>query len=65
MDYYILLNCANCAEEIYYGLCRTYIEHNGHPVVTVGEGEQQSFECDKCGKKTYTGELEIISEDDI
>lgn len=65
MDYYIVITCANCDDEIYHGICRTFLEHNGLPVVSVVEGEQSSYYCDNCEKTTYTGELEVLSEDEI
>jgi hypothetical protein len=62
MDYYVMINCANCDEEIYAGVNRTYLTHNELPVVSAAEGEQQSFECDSCGHTTVCGELDTYDE---
>lgn len=65
MDYYIQWTCPGCDEENFYGLCRTYLSHNDKPCVSLGEGQQESFDCAHCEETFYTGELELLSEDEI
>lgn len=62
MDYYVMIQCENCDEEIYQGINRTYLEHEGLPVVSAAEGEQQSFYCDNCEHTTVCGELDRFDE---
>lgn len=63
MDFYQSVMCPNCDEEAYYGVCRTYLEHKGLPVVS--PVEQESFECQNCEKTIYIGELDVMGEDDM
>jgi hypothetical protein len=63
MDFYQSIMCPNCDEEAYYGICRTYSEYEGLPVVS--PIEQESFEWQSCHKKIYIGELDVLSEDDV
>lgn len=59
MDYYIQWECPHCDETNYYGLCRTLLEHNGKPCITLTGGDQESYECESCGKTFYTGDTEL------
>jgi hypothetical protein len=65
MEYYVEWNCPNCDETNYYGPNLTMIKHKGQPVVMLGEGEQTSLECEYCDTRVYTGELELLTEDDM
>lgn len=65
MDYYIEWECPSCDETNYSGINRTLIEHNGLPVIPIGIGEQESYECEHCGKTMYTGEMLVFDENEI
>jgi RNase P subunit RPR2 len=65
MDFYLSFMCENCDEEIFYGVNRTYLEHQGLPVVSATIVEQISVDCDNCGHTTVTGELDVADSEDI
>lgn len=65
MDYLIAIPCANCDKELYYGVCRTYMEHEGLPVISLDVAESTSLECEECGHTTITGEFETIDEENL
>lgn len=65
MDYYIAWECPSCDELNYYGICRTLLEHNGLPAISLTAADQEKFTCEHCGKSAYTGDTELWSEDDI
>lgn len=55
----ISVNCASCGEEIVHNVwCQDGI-------VPLAMFEGNSFECEHCGKTSYTGDMEVLSEDDI
>jgi hypothetical protein len=60
---YIAVECANddCDATIMYGLL-TLDEHRGCPVVGYDTAATTSFPCPECGKTTYTGELETMTD---
>jgi len=60
--YYLVAECQNCDEEIFYGPCGTTLEHDGLPVVPYDVATQTNFTCDRCGADNYTGDFEIFSE---
>lgn len=65
MDYYIEWDCPNCDETNYYGVIRTYLEHKGLPAVSLTMGAQQSYTCEHCGKTCYSGDFDLIPEDEL
>lgn len=65
MYFYPTLNCAECDNEIYWGPCVTLIEtDDGLPVIPLDIGAQQ-ITCPDCGTNNYTGDVEILTEDDL
>lgn len=60
--HYLLMECENCDEEIYYGVCVTTLEHNGLPAIPFDTAAQTNFECPKCGADNYTGDFEVFCE---
>lgn len=65
MDFYLTAECPNCDETIYYGLCVTADEHNGRPAIPFDMAVQTAFYCDSCGEKSYTGDFDLLTEDEI
>lgn len=65
MRFYLTAQCANCDEDIVYGPCMTLIEHEGLPAIPFDMASQTSFECEACGQSSYTGDFELLSEDEI
>lgn len=60
--YYLLMECRNCDEDIYYGLCVTTLEHQGRPVIPFDIAAQSSFSCGRCGAENYTGDFDVFCE---
>lgn len=60
--YYLVVDCGNCDEEIFYGPCGTTLEHRGLPVLPFDTAAQTNFVCDRCGADNYTGDFEIETE---
>jgi NAD-dependent SIR2 family protein deacetylase len=61
-EYLLVIDCENCGEQI-KEKCVWLSE--GLPEITPNAFTCESFKCRKCGKKTYTGDLDILSEDEI
>lgn len=59
LTYYVVMECGNCDKEIYYGVCVSFLEHNGLPVITFDTAAQTRFDCPHCDASNYTGELEV------
>jgi hypothetical protein len=57
--FYLAIECDNCGEDIFYGVCGTTLVHNGLPVVPITMAEQVQFDCD-CGARIDTGELDYV-----
>ena len=65
MEYYLLLECPKCEEEIHYGVCLTLLTHNGLPVISADNTSQMVFDCDNCGTRIYTGDFhDMLDYDD-
>jgi len=62
IEYVIVIDCANCGEEI-----REKGVLIGDPPVEISPSSFtcERFICKSCGKSTYTGDLDILSEDEI
>jgi hypothetical protein len=56
------MECYNCDEEIYYGVCVSFLTHNGLPVIGFDTAAQTRFDCPHCDASNYTGELEVFVE---
>jgi hypothetical protein len=63
--FYLSLDCAECDEEIVWGPVATSLTHNGLPVVPYDMAAQTGFTCDECGKRTFTGDLELFTESEV
>ena len=60
--FYLVMACRDCDEDIYYGLCFSTLEHNGHPVIPFDMAAQTSFNCNNCGADNYTGDFDVFVE---
>lgn len=60
--FYIVAECGNCDEEMFYGPCATLLEHRGLPVVAYDIASQTTFSCDHCGADNYTGDVDMYCE---
>jgi hypothetical protein len=60
--FYLSADCGNCDNEIFYGPCKTTIEHAGDPVIPYDFAAQNDFYCERCGASNYTGDFEIFTE---
>lgn len=60
--FYLVINCGDCGEDIFYGPCGTTLEHHGLPVVPYDMAAQNSFRCDHCGAVTNTGDFDTFVE---
>lgn len=65
MKFYVQLECPECDETVYWGLCLTLIEHNGYPVVAYDTAAQEQFFCDNCSTTFYSGDFELLSADEV
>lgn len=63
VDYYLEWDCPSCDETNYYGICRTSLEHNGLPTIPFDVGACESYVCGKCGEGSYTGDLELMTDE--
>jgi len=64
MKIYITMECPDCDETIRKGLI-TLCEYGGIPEVSWDTASCSSFTCNKCDKTFYTGDFEVLSEDEI
>lgn len=63
--FYLTAECANCDEEIAQGPCMTLNEHGGLPAIPFDMAAQSTFYCPACQTSSYTGDFELLSEDDV
>jgi len=59
LTYYVSMECHNCDEEIYYGLCVTFDTHRDQPVIAYDVAAQTVFDCPRCDARNYTGDLDV------
>lgn len=64
-EFYLSMYCRSCDEEITDGPCMTFTEHKGLPVIPFDLAAQESFTCDNCGARNFTGEFEVYREDEV
>lgn len=62
-EYYCGFQCPEC-DHITLSKC-AYIGEEDLPVVMWNSGECSEFECEECGAKFYTGDFDLLSEDEI
>jgi len=65
MGFYLSADCPDCGEEMFYGLCITTLEHDGRPVIQYDIAAQTTFTCEECGTNSYTGDFDLLTEDQI
>ncbi len=63
--FYLVINCSNCDEGIYYGPCGTTLEHRGLPAIPFDMAAQTTFRCDRCEAENFTGDFEVDVEGGI
>lgn len=63
--FYLVAQCPKCDEEIVYGQCVTFMEHQGLPLIPYDLAAQTVFECDHCGARAYSGDFELLTEDQV
>lgn len=61
-EYFIVISCVNCDADI-----RQRGVWVGDDLIefTPSSITYKTLYCDECGKKTYTGDLDILSEDEV
>lgn len=66
LAYYIQWDCPNeeCEETNYLGVNLSFITHGGLPVILYDDGACQAYTCTHCGRESYTGDLELMSDDE-
>lgn len=58
--FYVMVECPNCDEEVYTaGLVVTTLEHRGRPVISVDTVSQLGLDCEGCGARIYTGDVDV------
>ncbi len=61
LNFYFVLNCPKCDEEVHYGVCITLLEHRGLPVIPIDMAGQSQVDCEACGAQIFVGELDMYS----
>jgi len=59
----ITATCPECDEEMFFYLGD--FTGGDEPSVDISVFEQTEFECEKCHKKFYTGDIDLLGEDEI
>lgn len=62
-EYYCGFQCPEC-DHITLSKC-AYIGEEDLPVVMWNSEECSEFKCEECGAKFYTGDFDLLSEDEI
>lgn len=59
------LDCRECDEEFTWGPVVTTIEEDGLPVIPFNMAAQTAFTCTHCKARNFTGDFELLTEDEI
>lgn len=63
LAYYLTYECPNCDETNFLGVNLSFLTHKGLPVIPFDDGAQQFFTCSECQTESYTGDLELMTDD--
>jgi hypothetical protein len=58
--FYLSMECENCEEEMFYGVCVTTEEHQGLPSIPYDMASQSKFVCKSCDAQHFTGDFDDI-----
>lgn len=58
--FYLSMDCENCEEEMFYGICMTTEEHMGLPSIPYDMASQTKFVCKRCDAQHFTGDFDDI-----